>query len=80
MKEQRKKITKEDIEEYVTITDEDDDTMVDIKTKLKNLKPMEQRIFLTYAHLESYAATARDFNVTPPTIKTYINKIKNKLI
>ena len=74
------KITKEDIEEYITITDEDDDTMVEIKTRLRKLKPMEQRIFLTFTHLGTYAATAREFNVSPPTIKTYINNIKEKLI
>lgn len=74
------KITKEDMEEYVTITEEDDDIMVEIKNRIRNLKPMEQRIFLTFTHLGTYAATAREFNVSPPTIKTYINNIKSKLI
>lgn len=76
----KKNMNREDIEEYITITEEDDDVMVDIKTRLRELKPMERKIFLTYTELGTFAATAREFNVSPPTIKTYINNIKEKIL
>lgn len=73
-------MNKEDIEEYLTPTEEDDDTMLGIKENLKKLRPVELKIFMTYVHLGTYAATAREFNVSAPTIKSYINKIKEKII
>lgn len=74
------KIEKDDIEEYVKITEEDDDRMVKIKNNIRKLKPVELQIFMTYVHLGTYAATAREYNVSAPTIKTYINKIKEKIV
>lgn len=73
-------MNREDIEEYLTPTEEDDDQMIGIKENLRKLRPVELKIFMTYVDLGTYAATAREFNVSAPTIKSYINKIKEKII
>lgn len=62
------------------VNDNDDDEMAILKTAIDKLKPVEKKIFLTYVELGSYAATARQFNVTAPTAKTYINNIKEKIL
>lgn len=74
------KIDYKGLKEDYQITDADDDRMVNIKTALQSLSEVEQRIFLAYCELGSYAATAREFNVSAPTAKTYLNNIKNKLL
>lgn len=62
------------------INDEDDDRLYRIKTALAELRPMERKIFLVYTELGSFAAVARQFNVSAPTAKTYINNIKDKIL
>lgn len=66
-------------EDYITVTDEDDDTVVTIKEKLKGLRKVERDIFLTYVNANTYAAVAKKYNVSGPTAKSYINIIKEKL-
>lgn len=61
------------------ITEGDDDFIYSIKSSIDNLTTAEQRIFLAYAELGTYAATARVFNVSPPTIKLYIGRIIEKI-
>lgn len=67
------------IKEDYLINDEDDDRIYDIKMALTMLTPVERKIFLTYTELGSYSATAREFSVSSPTIKSYILDIKNKI-
>lgn len=76
----KKIINKETVNEYLTITDNDDDNMVEIKTRIKSWTPSAQLIWITYCELGSYAATAREFNVSAPTAKTYVNKLKQRLV
>lgn len=73
-------LSEDDIKEYITITEEDDDKMANLKTKLQNLRPFQLRIFLTYVHTGKYSETAKEFGVTSPTIKEYINRIKKELL
>lgn len=57
----------------------EDDEMLTLKLTLDQLTPVEKKIFLTYAELGTYSATARVYNVSPPTIKHYINDIRIKI-
>lgn len=75
MKKISRKYTTDD---YLNVTVDDDDTMVGIKEKLGSLRQVERDIFLTYVNEGSYAAVAEKYNVSAPTAKTYINKIKDK--
>lgn len=61
------------------ITENDDDFIYSIKSSIDRLTTPEQRIFLAYTELGTYAATARVFNVSPPTIKLYIGRIIEKI-
>lgn len=58
----------------------DEELVFQIKTALKNLTPVERKIFLTYTEVGSYAATAREFNVSAPTAKTYVQAVKDKIL
>ena len=66
-------------EDYLTITEEDDDFMVNIKEKLMKLKRVERDIFLVYLNYGTYASVAQKYNVSAPTAKSYINIIREKL-
>lgn len=68
------------IKDDYQINENDDDTLYAIKEALTRLTTVEKKIFLTYCELGTYSATARQFNVTSPTIKSYINQIKNKIL
>lgn len=68
------------VEEYLTVTDSDDDTMVTLKENIKALRPAEKRIMLTYIHCGTYAETGRQFNVSGGCIKSYITNIKKKIV
>lgn len=68
------------VEEYLTVTDSDDDAMVTIKENMKALRPAEKRIMLTYIHYGTYAETGRQFNVSGGCIKSYIMNIKKKIV
>lgn len=62
------------------INGDEDDEMYRLKEAIAKLTPVERKIFLTYAELGSYAQTARQFNVSAPTAKTYINNVKDKIL
>lgn len=68
------------IKQDYEINDEDDDVLYNIKKALAELRPMERKIFLVYTELGSFAGVARQFNVSAPTAKTYINNIKDKIL
>lgn len=57
----------------------DDDEMLSYKEAIGKLNTIQRKIFLTYVELGSYAATGREFGVSTPTAKKYINEIKNKI-
>lgn len=65
--------------EYTTVTVDDDDMMVNIKDKLRNLRKVERDIFMTYVNEGTYAAVAAKYNVSAPTAKSYINIIREKI-
>lgn len=67
-------------EEYTTIDKiEDDDRLAVMKEAILSLRPVERKIFLTYTHLGTYTETASYFNVSVPTIRGYIQKIRTKI-
>lgn len=65
--------------DYLPNADEDDDTLLGVKTCIQALSRMERRILLTYVELGTYAAAAREFNVSAPTIKHYLQSILEKI-
>lgn len=60
--------------------DNDDDTIRIIKEAIDKLSPAEKRIWLTYVEYGTFADSAKEFNVSPPTAKSKILKIKNKIL
>lgn len=66
-------------DEYTTVTQEDDDMMVNIKDTLRSLRKVERDIFMTYVNEGTYAAVADKYNVSAPTAKSYINIIREKI-
>lgn len=68
-------------EEYLLHNEEEDDEMYQLKEALKYaLNPLERKIFITYLEMETYAATAKLFKVSKPTVSKYINNLKTKII
>lgn len=68
-------------EEYLMHNDQEDDELYLLKEALKNaLTPLERKIYITYLENETYAATAKVFKVSIPTLSKYINGLKTKLI
>lgn len=68
-------------EEYMMHNDQEDDELYLLKEALKNaLTPLERKIYITYLENETYAATAKVFKVSIPTLSKYINGLKTKLI
>ena len=68
-------------EEYITHNQEEDDEMWGLKEALVHaLNPLERKIYITYLEKETYAATAKAFKVSIPTLAKYINGLKNKII
>lgn len=66
-------------EEYEPNYMEDDDTIVRLKEAIGKLNYVQRKIYLHYVELGSYAACARAFGVSNPTIKSYITQIKEKI-
>lgn len=73
------KLNLKELQKEYMINENDDDTMVNIKESITRLTDVEQKIFYTYCELGSYAAVAREYNVSAPTAKAYLLEIKNKL-
>lgn len=65
--------------DYIPNYEEDDDRLYNTKACIQALSRAERRILLTYVELGTYAAAAREFNVSPPTIKSYLNGIISKV-
>lgn len=68
-------------EDYLTVDPmKDDDEQLQLKEAILSLRPVERRIFLTYTEAGTYSETARQFNVSVPTAKRYINEVRDKII
>lgn len=58
----------------------EDDNLYRLKKALNILTPVEKKIMLTYCELGSYAAVAREFNVSCPTARKYLDEVRNKML
>ena len=68
-------------EEYMLHNEEEDDELYWMKEGLKNcLNSIERKIYITYLENETYAATAKVFNVSTPTVSKYLGNLKARLI
>lgn len=78
---EKKKIDTRAIEEeYMAHSPEDDDMLYWTKEALKHeLSPLERKIYVTWLELETYTATAQEFNVSVPTVKTYIKALNARI-
>ena len=77
--EKRKIDTKLIEEEYMDHSPEEDDMLYWTKEALKQLSPLERKIYITYLELETYTATAKEFKVSVPTLKTYIKNLNAQI-
>lgn len=66
--------------EYTLHSLEDDDEMFLIKEAISKLTKVQRTIFITYLEEGTLTGTAKKYNVTIPTIKSYLNKIKGIII
>lgn len=69
-----------DFNEYTEIQITDDDTLMVIKEAINKMRPMEQRLWIDYVECGTFAALARKYNVSAPTAKTYIMRLKEKIL
>ena len=69
-----------DFNEYTEIQITDDDTLIVIKEAIEKMRPMEQRLWIDYVECGTFAALARKYNVSAPTAKTYIMRLKEKIL
>lgn len=69
-----------DINEYTEIQISDDDTLIVIKEAIEKMRPMEQRLWIDFVECGTFAALARKYNVSAPTAKTYIIRLKDKIL
>ena len=69
-----------DINEFTEIQITDDDTLIVIKEALEKMRPMAQRLWIDYVECGTFAALARTYNVSAPTAKTYIMRLKEKIL
>ena len=69
-----------DINEYTEIQITDDDTLIVIKQAIEKMRPMEQRLWIDFVECGTFAALARKYNVSAPTAKTYIMRLKDKIL
>lgn len=68
-------------EEYLMHDINEDEELYWWKEGLKNaLNQIERKIFITYLEQGTYAATAKLFKVSTPTVIRYIQNLKGKLI
>lgn len=65
--------------EYLQVTEEDDDQMLELKSKINGLTQPERIVFLLYAEEGTYTAVAKALKCSNPTVKKYIDKIRQKL-
>ena len=69
-----------DFNEYTEIQISDDDTLMVIKEAINKMRPIEQRLWIDYVECGTFAALARKYNVSAPTAKTYIMRLKEKIL
>ena len=69
-----------DINEFTEIQITDDDTLIVRKEAINKMRPMEQRLWIDYVECGTFAALARKYNVSAPTAKTYIMRLKEKIL
>ena len=69
-----------DINEFIEVQCTDDDTLIVIKEAINKMRPMEQRLWIDYVECGTFAALARKYNVSAPTAKTYIMRLKEKIL
>ena len=69
-----------DINEFIEVQYTDDDTLIVIKEAIEKMRPMEQRLWIDYVECGTFAALARKYNVSAPTAKTYIMRLKEKIL
>lgn len=68
-------------DEYTEHNLEEDDEVYLLKEALKNaLNTLERKIYISYLENGTYAATAKQFRVTAPTLKKYIDGLKIKIL
>lgn len=60
-------------------TEYDDDDMVELKNKVYQLTEPERRVLLLYAELGSYSAVGRQLKCSAPTVRKYIDIIRDKI-
>lgn len=66
--------------EYTEIQWTDDDTLLIIRGAIEKMRPMEQQLFIDYVESGTFAALARKYNVSAPTAKTYIMRLKDNIL
>ena len=69
-----------DINEFTEIQITDDDTLIVIKEAIEKMSHMERRLWIDYVECGTFAALARKYNVSAPTAKTYIMRLKEKIL
>lgn len=68
------------LSDYITITDSDDDTIYNLKHKLRKLDLPDLRLFVIWIEYDqNYTLCSQYFNTTVYFIKKRINKIKESL-
>ena len=75
MKEEKKMID----DEYREDPLQDDDHIYHIKEAVSKLNTIQRQIFLTYTELGTYTETARHYKVSVPTMRKYIQEIREKI-
>lgn len=66
-------------EEYMEHLDEDDDELYWAKEAIRSLSKLQRKIYVTYLENETYAATAKVFGVSVPTVKKYIQGLNAQI-
>ena len=67
------------MEEYQPKIMDDDEEIYALKDAISRLPTIQRQIFLTYTELGTYAATAREYGVSVPTMKKYLAEIRKKI-
>lgn len=67
------------MEEYQPKIMDDDEEIYALKEAISRLNTIQRQIFLTYTELGTYAATAREYGVSVPTMKKYLVEIRKKI-
>ena len=66
--------------EYLEHNDNEDDEIYLIKEAIRNLTPIQRKIYITWLETGTYTEVARLFNASTPTVKAYLGIIKAKII